>query len=161
MSLNLLNIDDLTDRPTLETMIEWAGGRSLEAHREAARVARVALEAELTSEQREVWAVYSDAATDAATVREEAVASVALATGIAVGAALTFEDEDPEALTRLGSRVASSLLASGMPMEVVHDVARTTLAALTRAERVAALLAAEKVRTPGGHPFRRKGRSEN
>lgn len=156
MNPQLLNIDDLTDRASLEAMVEWAGGPTLEQHREAARVSRLALEAEFTREQREVWAVYSDAATDAATVREEAVAAVALATGIAVGAALTFTEEDPEALTRLGSRVAASLLASGMPLEVAHDVTRTTLAALGRAERVAALLAAQQVRTPGGHPITRR-----
>lgn len=154
MDDHLLQLDDLADRASIEAMISWAGGSNLERHRDAARIARVAHEADLTEEQREIYVVFSDAQTDAVAVRELAVASVALAHGIAVGAALgSFPEDDSEALTRLGSRVASSLLDSGLPLEVAHEVTRTTLAALTRAERVAALLSAGQVRTPGGHPL--------
>lgn len=152
-SEHLLNLDTLTAREDLEAMIAWVGGSDLEQNRNAARIARRAHEAELTPEQRDIYNVFSDTNTDAATVRENAVAAVALVHGIAVGAALTFTEEDPEALTRLGSRVASTLLASGLPQEVAHEVIRTALAAMGRAERVAALLAAQAVRTPGGHPI--------
>lgn len=133
--------EDWTDRDTFEAMVQQVGGGELDLAVAAARTARRELEGVVPRDHHSAFVVAVDAATDANAARERATTRVALVHGIAIGAALAgFPEDDDEKVAQTGARVASALLASGLPGSAAVALNRTVLDVLGRAD-VAAMLA--------------------
>lgn len=125
----------LTSATSREGAVRAVGGPGLEAAESAASVARHALEATFTDEQRALYLDASDARNDAALLRSEAESVVAQLHGIAVGAALAACSEgDTDALVRMAGQVGlGALLLSELPPESALQVGRSVLDVLSRA----------------------------
>lgn len=134
------NPDDWTSHETYEDMLTAVGGAELATLNAEATRARKTFESLLTPGQREPYGEASDAAAEASHSRESAATRVALAHGIAIGAALTaFPSEPADRLLQAGAALTSELLASGLTPTAALALNRTVLDALNRAEAVAAL----------------------
>ena len=124
-------------RDRLEHAVARAGGARLRDALDQSRAASEALDAALDDAQAELAHDASDAAVDAATIREDAVAAVALLHGVGIGAALAhFPADNPAALSRVAARVATAILADDAPPDVAAEVASLVVSALTTALRV-------------------------
>jgi len=148
--LMLWNPEDWTTRETYEHAILQVGGVDLDTFKAQLRTANEGLGAMLDREQREAFVAMSDATSDAWSHRETSATRVALAHGIAIGAALSaFPEDDPEKVARVASGIAGVLLTGGLPPSVAQDVTRIVMEALQRADEVAAL-----PKYTGGHYLR-------
>lgn len=129
----ILDIKNLTDQSTYESIVTALGGEPLDVHVAAQRSARIALERVLPDPTHAAFLTYTDAATDGAVVREDAAVRAGLLLGLGVGVALNaYPDEDPGALARLSSDVVAGVLAADVTPVIAQDVARRVLRALAR-----------------------------
>ncbi len=129
-------IDDWTDHTAYEAMIEMVGGEEMAPFQRAQQRARIALENTLTSEQRRIYADYSDSVSDAWAAREAVATRVALLCGIAIGGALRSHPDQPaEDVIDLVVASVASVLSSALPVEAGGDAARVALETLALAER--------------------------
>lgn len=145
-------VEDWCDHASYEAMIQAVGAKEIEPYVEARKRARIALEASLTPEQRDLHATFSDAWADATAAREAVAVRIGLTAGVAIGGALMcFPEEPAEKVIDLAVGGVVSLLTADLPPDVAHDVAIMAVRTLSRA-------AEAPVGNVGGHRrIRRSG----
>lgn len=134
-NLKILNLDTWIASGAIEPMIGSAAGIDLTRAVTNCRTAREALGAALTPEQRALYILASDAALDAASLRESAVQHISLTHGLAIGAALAaFPDEPHDLLVDVATRIAGATIGAGMDTARVQRIVARVLGAVERAQ---------------------------
>jgi len=147
MEIPTWTLEDVTSRDAYEAILARVGGDELTSQLAAQREAGRALEATLSPAQRELYLTHSDAASDAASLREAASARVVLCFGAGIGAAFArFPDADPSALLETATSVVGAVLGSELSPAEAHDVAAAVLSTLARAS-----VELSPRGVPGGH----------
>lgn len=127
-------VEDWCDHTAYEAMIEAVGQKEMAPFLDARKKARIALEASLSPEQRDLYTTFSDAWADASAAREAVAVRVALTAGVSIGGALMcFPEEAAERVIDLAVGGVVSLLCADLPPDVAQDVARMALRVLERA----------------------------
>ncbi len=131
--MHVLNwrLTEVIDREDYEALLDRLGGAGLAQPLSARREARLALQATLSGDQRDLFITYADAATDASAAREEVVSRAGLCFGVAVGTALArFPTLDPGAVVEAASSAVGAVLGTDLSPELARQVAQVALEAL-------------------------------
>ncbi len=128
-------LDDLTGREAYEALLARLAGAGLTHQLGVTREARLAVQATLSGDQRDLFITYADACADASAVREEAAGRAGLCYGVAIGAALArFPALDAEAVADTAAEAASAVLGAALPVALAREVARAAIEALALAD---------------------------